>query len=319
MTPFGTTKDGQPVHKYTIAAGDLRVTLLDLGAVLHEVRLSDVEHNLTISGGSVSDFEGDMCYHGPLIGPVVNRISGAQAAIGEQTYYFDANQDGKITLHSGRANTGAKLWTVADHSASHVTFALSLPNNEGGFPGNRDVTARFEVIPPATLQMTVSGKTDSETVMNFANHSYWNLDGSERFDGHSLKIAADAYLPTTPDSTPTGEIAVTDGTAVDFRTLQRLQGGSPPLDTNFCLSQDVQPLRDVLWLRGESGVGMTVATTAQGVQIYDDRPAYRGLAIEAQNWPDAPSHRQFPSITLKPGEAYSQTTQWRFDQTPDGT
>ena len=39
-----------------------------------------------------------------------------------------------------------------------------------------------------------------------------------------------------------------------------------------------------------------------------------GLAIEAQNWPDAPNHASFPSIEMKPGEACEQVTEWRFNR-----
>jgi aldose 1-epimerase len=75
----------------------------------------------------------------------------------------------------------------------------------------------------------------------------------------------------------------------------------------------------VLWLTGTSGLTMTIATTEPGIQVYDGRAAmrpghgpYEGLAIEAQNWPDAPNHPGFPSIELKPGETYRQVTEWRF-------
>jgi aldose 1-epimerase len=61
---------------------------------------------------------------------------------------------------------------------------------------------------------------------------------------------------------------------------------------------------------------MTMATTETGIQIYDGRRLpmpYSALAIEAQGWPDAPNHRGFPSIRLKAGETYAQTTSWRFE------
>ena len=64
---------------------------------------------------------------------------------------------------------------------------------------------------------------------------------------------------------------------------------------------------------------MTLATTAPGVQIYDQRApnrpgreAYEGLAIEPQHWPDAPNNPRFPSIELAPEETWTQTTEWRF-------
>jgi aldose 1-epimerase len=167
--------------------------------------------------------------------------------------------------------------------------------------------------------MDVVATTDALTLFNAANHSYWNMDGSDTWVGHTLQIAADRYLPVTPDFTPTGEIADVAGSHYDLRQPRAIQPGVDTYDHNFCLSDGQQALRDVLWLRGASGVTMTLATTEAGVQIYDGRGSmrpgrglYEGLAIEAQGWPDAPNHAGFPSIELSAGAQYHQTTEWRF-------
>ena len=64
---------------------------------------------------------------------------------------------------------------------------------------------------------------------------------------------------------------------------------------------------------------MTMATTEPGLHVFDGRDAgrpghqnYEGLAFEAQLWPDAPNHPDFPTIRLRPGETYQQITEWRF-------
>ena len=108
---------------------------------------------------------------------------------------------------------------------------------------------------------------------------------------------------------------------MDFRRGRKISQADTLLDHNFCLSGGRQPIRDVLWLTGTSGLKMTIATTEAGIQLYDGRAAmrpgrgtYEGLAIEAQNWPDAPNHAGFPSIELKPGETYAQITEWRFNR-----
>ena len=208
------------------------------------------------------------------------------------------------------------------HRQPSPASGLDLPDGEGGFPGNRRITARFTLIAPATLHLSVTTSTDAPTLINVANHSYWNLDGSQSLAGHRLRIAADHFLPTTADFTPTGEIAAAAGTMHDFRTPREIAPENPAFDTNFCLSQRRQPLRDVLWLTGSEGVEMTVATTEPGLQIYDARdarrpggPAYEGLAIEAQGWPDAPNHPDFPPITLAPGETCRQETRFSFRRT----
>jgi len=319
MIPFSTTADGRAVDVLTLSAGDLTARVLTYGAILQDVRLAGVDHGLTTGSDTLANYEGPMRYHGPIVAPVVNRLTGARAEIAGQTRRFEANQGDDITLHSGSAGTQFAVWEVRDHGPAHATLTTGMANGDGGFPGNRTIVARFEVAPPATLRLTVTVTTDAPTLVNVANHSYWNLDGAEDFAGHVLRVDADRYLPTTPDFTPTGEIADVAGSQWDFRTERQIAPRDPPLDTNFCLSQTRTAPRDVLWLRGRGGVTLTLATTEPGVQVYDGRAArrpghapYEALAIEAQHWPDAPANPTFPSILLHPQETGLQVTEWRF-------
>lgn len=319
MTEFGTTADGRKVHAVTIGAGDLSVTLISWGAVLQDVRLGGVPYNLTQGSDKIADYEGAMRYHGSLIGPVVNRITGGFAVIDGVRHEFEKNLSGRHLIHNGTVGTHLKHWDLQDHGAAHATFGIRLPDGEGGFPGNRDVLARFEVMAPATLRLTVTGSTDALTIMNFANHSYWNLDGTPVWDGHQIRVAADRILPADADFKPTGEIRPVAGTEFDFRQGRTIAVGDPALDNCFCLSDTRQPLRDVLWLTGQSGVTMTIATTETGIHLYDGRDAIRpghgpheGLAFEPESWPDATTHGDFPSIALAPGQVYEQISEWTF-------
>lgn len=294
-------------------------SVLTWGAVVQSVRLDGVSHGLTLGSSRLADYEGAMRHHGSLIGPVANRISGAKAVIAGRTHRFEANQDGRVTLHSGVAGTHLKVWRLAELSETSATLTLELPAGEGGFPGHRRLAARFVVLPPGTLRLEVTASTDAPTLMNIANHSYWNLDGSADWSGHRLTVLADHYLPTTPDVTPTGQIAqVTEG-GMDFRSSREIIAGRDVFDTNFCLAPARRPLTEALHLSGRSGVSMTLATTEPGIQIYDGRNAQRpgrgtheGLAIEAQFWPDAPNHPGFPDILLQPDDQWRQVTEWRF-------
>lgn len=321
LTPFGTTATGVDVAKVTLRCEGLSAAILTKGATLQSVRLDGVDHDLTLGSDRLADYEGKMRHHGSLVAPVVNRFKGAKAPIGGKMYTFEANQDGTHTLHCGAAGTQHKVWAVAASDETSVTLTLDLPDGEGNMPGNRHVTARFSLHPGNRLRLEVTATTDALTLFNAANHSYWNLDGTATWDGHSLQIAAATYLPIDEDFCATGEIAEVAGTAMDFRRGRKVTRADTVLDNNFCLSGGRQPLRDVLWLTGASGLKMTVATTEPGIQLYDGRNAarpglapYEGLAVEAQNWPDAPNLPGFPSIELKPGETYHQITEWRFNR-----
>ncbi len=319
MQNFGLTAGGRDVDRVEISAGDLTVGLLTLGANLHSVRLAGVPYDLTLGSDHLPYYAKEMRYHGGIISPVANRIGGGRVRIGGMMHELERNQDRKHSLHSGRNSTHYQIWRLAEHGPASATFEIDLADGVCELPGNRTIRAIFEVSAPASLRLTLTATTDDTTLMNLANHSYWNLDGSDRWEGHSLKIAADHILPITEDGLPAGEIAEVAGIEFDFRVPKMPAPGQPPLDNNFCSGEARGPLRDVLWLKGKSGLTMTMATTEPGLHVFDGRDAgrpghqnYEGLAFEAQLWPDAPNHPDFPSILLRPGETYRQITEWRF-------
>ena len=312
---FGTASTGEDVQKLTLSAGDLTISLLDWGAILQDVRLAGVDRSLTFGSKDFDDYEGPKRFHGSLIGPIANRISTSRVEIDGMMYELERNQDGRIHLHSGAQATHLRIWEVVAQSDHAATLRCTLMDGECGLPGNRIITATFTLTPPATLTLAIDATTDAATCMNFANHSYWNFDGSPTWEGHQLWIDADHYLPTDADACPTGEIADVTGTDMDFRAPRRIKPGSPVLDHNFCVSGNQVPLREVAKLTGQSGVGVKIATNQPGVQIYDGRDSvsnYGALAVECQGWPDAPNHAGFPSINVTPAAPYHQITRFTF-------
>ena len=316
---FGTSSTGVDVEKVTISAGDLSVSILTWGAIVQDVRLAGVDHSLTLGSDDLADYEGGLRHHGSLIGPIANRISNARVKIDGMMYELERNQDGAIHLHSGAQATHRRAWTLVDASDTHATLTCTMRDGECGLPGNRDFTVTYRVAAPGTLSMEITGTTDTATAMSFANHSYWNLDGSDSWDDHTLTVHADSYLPGTPQCYPTGEIVAVDGTPMDFRKPRKISRQTDTFDNNFCLADHRRPLHDALTLTGASGVSLTIATTEPGIQIYDNkdgarpgRSTHEGLALEAQFWPDAPNNRDFPSIILTPDQTYTQVTTWTF-------
>lgn len=328
--PFGSRPDGQPVERVVLSDGTLGLAILSQGAILQEARLKDVPYSLTIGTDTLPPYLGAMRSAGALIGPVVNRISNARTTIGGKPYEFDRNQDGVHTRHGGSAGTQHKLWDIAEVSDTSVTFELNLVDGDGGFPGNRAVAARFSLPEPGVFELRVAVTTDRTTIVNFANHSYWNLDGTETYAGHKLQVAADRRCLADETAMVTGDVVPVDDSFFDFRTTKQLSPGvDPQIDVNMCLADRRRPLTEVLFLQGTSGITMTVATTEPGVQLYDgagfkndgakghdgrENGAYCGLAIEPQGWPDAPNHPQFPSITLARDRSYEQITRYRFSR-----
>lgn len=318
VTDFGKTSTGAVIQSVSISAGELTAKILTLGCTLQSTCIEGIPYSLTLGSDSLSDYAGKMLYFGALVGPVANRITAAKTILNGKKLQFDANENGNL-LHGGTIGLHHKLWTIAEVTPESVTLTLTLPDGEYGFPGTRHIRATYHISAPATLQLIITASTDADTLINIANHSYWNLDGTPHWQGHSLQIAADHILPVDDALLPVGEIAPVAGTPFDFRMGRVLAPGQPPLDTNFCLDNAKTAVRDVATLTGASGVAMTLATTEPGLQIYDAqrtaRPGktpYEGIAIEAQGWPDAPNHPSFPSVKITPAAPYTQTTEWRF-------
>lgn len=325
---FGHMPDGTAVHRLTLADGPLTAAVLTLGAALQDVRLAGVDHRLALGFPTLAPYLGPFPHAGTIMGPVANRIKGARAVIDSQTHQFDANFLGAHTLHGGSAATHAQVWRIEDHGPSHATLSLALPDDQGGFQGNRQITARFHVTGTA-LTLTLEATTDAPTLMNLANHSYWNLGPQPTTMGHMLTVHADRYLPSDPDTIlPSGDIASVAGTRFDYRTGRAIRAGAEGLlDHNLCLSDARVPLRPVAQLTGPTGITMEMSTTEPGLQVFDGHvlgasatptndgqtsQAYAALALEAQFWPDAPNNLTFPDITLRPGDAWRQVTGWRF-------
>ncbi|MFT7441566.1 MAG: aldose 1-epimerase [Sulfitobacter sp.] len=314
MTPFGTTSDSRHVDALTLSAHGLTATVLTFGAILQDLRLDGVPYSLTVGSDRLIDYEGAMKYHGAIVGPVANRISNATASIDETTHHFDTNFIGKHTLHGGSTGTQTRIWKIAHHQPDRLDLTLDLADGDGGFPGNRHITARFDIVAGPALRLSITTKTDAPSFANLTNHSYWNLDGAGHMRDHHLRIDAATYLPIDDESVVTGEITSVGDTPFDFTTPTPLTLGHDPLDNTFCLSDQRRALTEVLQLKGASGIAMSVATTEAGILIFDNRPTYASIAIEAQGWPDAPNKRGFPNIDVTPDYPTVQITLWMFSR-----
>ncbi|MFZ1467946.1 MAG: aldose epimerase family protein [Paracoccaceae bacterium] len=318
LSAFGQTAGGLRVDRITLRDDRMSVSLLTYGATLQGLWLDRLPHSLTLGMDDLRSYAAADTYPGAMVGPVANRIAGATALIADQPCRFDANEAGRTTLHGGRIGLHNQIWQLADLTETAATLTLQLPDGQGGFPGNRRLTARFSLPGDATLRLELTGTTDAPTALAPANHSYWNLDGTPDWTGHRLQIAADHWLPVKAGLIPTGQLAAATG-AMDFRQPRALRPGTPALDHNFCLSPGTRALTHAATLTAASGLALHLSTTEPGLQVYDGRGLirpgdvpYAGLALEAQRWPDALHHPGFPSVIATPERPYSQTTEWRF-------
>lgn len=339
---FGTLPDGRQVHRVTLTAHGMTASVITWGASLQDLRLSGIAHPLVLGFPDLAPYLAEGRYFGAIVGRCANRIAGGRAQLGDRTLDLDRNERGRTTLHGGSDGTGQRNWIIADQGADFVALSDHLPDGHMGFPGALLVRVTYRLLPGPALHIGILASTTDDTLCNFAQHSYFNLDGRPTIADHRLTVPADTYLPVDGDLIPLGPPAPVQGTALDFRQPARLGDrlggppGGPPdgpgIDHNLCLApRRAMAPRRAATLRGRS-VQMTIDSTEPGLQVYDGallRPGapgldgqsygpHAGIALESQLWPDAPHHPSYPSAVLEMGQLYRQATVLGFARVRGG-
>jgi aldose 1-epimerase len=327
----GRTADGESVEDIRIAAGGLTAHVLTWGAVLRDLRLAACDWPLTLGFERFEDYPAHSPHFGAVCGRVANRIADGRFVLDGRACQVERGPGEAHHLHGGpTAGFGVRPWRVTAAAPDSVTLTLASPDGDGGYPGALAVSCVYRLAPPATLVVELTATADAPTVVNLAQHSYWNLDGDGDVRAHRLTIAADAITETDAALIPTGSLRPVAGTPWDFRSGRLI--GAPdavPYDVNFALADArAAAPRFAARLEGARGVSMAVWTTEPGLQLYDAAGLsvsvpglggrrygpQAGVCLEAQAWPDAPNQPGFPSVVLRPGEAYRQVTELRFER-----
>jgi aldose 1-epimerase len=324
---WAATPDGQEVTRVSIGRDKLRANVITFGAILQDLRLPNSAHSLVLGYHQFAPYVCNPGMIGAIVGRYANRIANGSAIIGDIKHDFDKNQDGVHTLHGGKAHSGRRLWKIMDIGKDFVVLSDVIPADHMGFPGNLQVEARYQISDMA-LDIIITAKTDALTLCNFTNHSYFNLNANDKLQGHSLCLKADRYLDVDAAGIPTTGPCDVTGTEFDFRSRKPIwtNGIIQSIDHNFCLWNKRREITEVGTLFGET-ISMKIETTEPGLQVYTGlnlltteakqeplRPitAHGGIALEAQIWPDAPNHKDFPNALLDVGETYSHHTRYSF-------
>ena len=290
-----------------------------LGARL--VALDFAGADCVMGGGTDADIIAGDWTTGAVPGRIAGRIANARIAIDGAEYPL-AKNFGEHQLHGGPDNFAVRQWNVQS-TDKQVQFSLHSPDGDQGYPGALDVTATYAA-SGNTLSLAFEARSSKPTVVNLTNHAYWNLSGGERgaFD-HEMQIMGSRYLPLSEQLLPSGEMRDVAGTRWDFRALRPVGG---VYDNCWVLDGPRGEMKHGLTLKDPvSGRSMEVWTIEAGMQMYTAEHwdgvfpgktgplrQYGAIAIEPQNLPDAPSHENFPSAELRPGEVYRHRMEWRF-------
>lgn len=346
---FGTLEGGVAVERATLRNGaGVTAKVLTYGATLQALHVPG-RHGGTadvmLGYAALEDYVARPQFFGATIGRYANRIRDGRFRLDGRDHQVPAT-DGPNALHGGRRGFDKRLWTITALSTRAVTLRHVSEDGAEGFPGTLTVDCTYAFDDDGALRIAFAAHTDRPTVVNLTNHSYFNLagEGSGTALDHCLTIEADHVTAVDAGLIPTGELMPVDGTALDFRTVRRIQDRlrdandeqvrrARGYDHNYVLRGGVtaQPRPAVRLEERATGRVLEIETTEPGLQFYSGNfldattsgksgRVYRqgdGLAFETQHFPDSPNHADFPSTRLDPGETWRTATIWRFESTAE--
>ncbi|MCG6200691.1 galactose-1-epimerase [Psychromonas antarctica] len=335
--------DGQPAKLFVLKNKQgMCVTLMDIGAtwLSCEIPVATQMREMLLGVSSMADHLRQRVYFGATVGRFANRIARGQFAIDGKVYQVQTNQGGN-TLHGGPQGFDQRRWNAIQHDQNSVSFSLSSPDGDQGFPGNLQVRINYQLSEDNTLTLNYQAITDKACPVNLTNHAYFNLMGSDAPSclDSQLMIQADHYLATDKNGIPKGDFCTVQGSSFDFTELKTIgrdlmsepdQHLAAGYDHSFLIKKSAQNGCDIVAksISADGKVVLNVRTTKPALQLYSgnylagaprrnggEYQNYAGFALETQFLPDAPNHPEWdqPSPILAAGEQYHYQTSYQFE------
>lgn len=333
--------DGHDVFRFRLHNGEMSADIMNYGGTITAIYIPDrfgIKKNVVAGFDNLQQYTEEHPYLGCTIGRFANRIAFGKCFI-EGSEYSLALNDPPNHLHGGFQGFNRKIWQVQnmfeENSRAGVSMSYESKDGEEGYPGNLKTIVTFSLTGENKLHIHYEARTDKPTIINLTNHSYFNLTAfeEEHIYNHQLKIFADQFLLKNEHQIPTGEIVSVRENAFDFTKAKKIGEyinqvpNEAGFDHTFVLHKDddqVVPAAELL-----------VPASGRILKVFTDQPAihlytanwwngalqnsdgkhfckHGAIAFEAQGFPDAPNHSNFPKTTLMPGATYEANTVFQF-------
>lgn len=323
----------------------LSIKFYSLGGRINNILIPDNKEYNDISAGydNFADLQKNDVFIGAICGRFANRISNGKFSIENTEYQLNINNKNNH-LHGGNFGFHTKFWEVEPQIIENgfvKKFMLTYfsPDGEENYPGNLKIQTFYELTDNNEFIIEFHAKTDKPTPINLTSHPYFNLKGfgNGNILDHFLEINSLEYTPLNKSGVPSGEIKKIKNTVMDFSIPKqisdtnnadykqiKLVGG---IDHNWILNKKYKELSFAARLsHPQTKRFIEVYTTESGLQVYSaihfsdeigtkngfSYQKFGGLALEPQNFPDAPNKKNFPNSILYPGEKYFHKIIYKF-------
>ncbi len=328
-----TNAEGEIIYLFSLRnASGTEVKISNYGAIITAFTLLDkegIKNDIVLGFDDMKDYLAPAYlaqypWFGCAVGRYANRIADAGFELDGKKYQLSRNR-GKHQLHGGVTGFDKKVWKVKELSDAYLELGLLSKDGEEGYPGNLEVTIRFELNDENELKHMYTARTDAPTPCNLTHHSYFNLNnGVGNIFDQELRVFSTQVLEQDEDLVVTGKILPVEGTAFDLREFKTVGEGLrslPEYDKTFVVSEvpKLKPMAEARY--APRGISLQVWSTEPCVHFYSGKwtpevkgkngvqyGAWSGFCLETHSHPNAVNIPSFPNTILRPGEQYQQTT-----------
>ena len=283
---------------------DLKVIILHYGGIIKELWYKGT--NVVLGKKNAEEYLDNPWYMGACIGRYAGRLASEYTI--DQVRYTH-KKGNAIQLHGGAQGWDKAVWKIYDlfhGTVPHVVLEYDCLEKDSSHPGDVTVLLNYS-LRENTLQLEYKAKTTRPTPINMTNHSYFNLSGAPNLGDHELMIQADEVLELDHNLLPTDVINTVKKTDFDRNDLRSI--GQSRYDDCFVLRE-----KEAVNLRlkaNSTKIQMDLITDQPGLVVFNPKEL-NGICFEAQKFSNAPNVPHFPNTIVRPGEIYTQKTQFIF-------
>ena len=322
-----------------------KATITNYGAIIMKYEVVNTNNELqdiVLGFGTVVEYNQPAYraaypYFGAIIGRCANRIKDGAFTLNNTTYQLAQNLTTN-NLHGGNSGFDSKVWTIINHGTLPYPFVVLQyisPHLEEGFPGQLTTTVTYTLLNNE-LQYTIEATTTATTIVNMAQHTYFNLneDTTTNILQHIVTIPTTQYLEQDTTQCPTGKYLSITNTEYDFAKAKKIIPNNLTkddlinwngYDVSFILPYTNNELNlAAICTNNTNTITLQVYTTQPIVHLYTGKwipkvigkynvpyGEYSGVCFETQQHPNGINIPTFPTTILNPSEQYWQMNSYK--------
>lgn len=339
------------IRIYSMDNGSISLEVSNLGCRILNLECPDEKGkkgDVLLGLDNFADYKHDTAYFGAVLGRVANRIKNAEFVLNNKTYKLAAN-NACNHLHGGVEGFDKKLFQ-AESIDNGLRFCYLSKAGEEGYPGNLKLVVEY-TLKDSSLIINYVAECDQDTVVNFANHMYFNLTGDGKtIRNHLLKINADKICCVDNTCMATGDKINVANTPFDFREFKTIEecllsqhnqlDNAKGLDHPYIISNKSKPkiyeydeingtalpyqafLNDPISKRM-----LKIYTTTPAIHVYTGNyladgcigkngvpyDGWSGVALETEALPNAINTDDKDTVILRKGEIFKSQSIYSFE------